>query len=88
MGKKNKKAFYKNQLKPFLKDNRVILSALGGVAAGITLANLMGTEKAQEVLHTVENSISNFTEKVAKGISGNQNGTPFEPKLKKESVTT
>ena len=73
MGKKNKKSFYKKQLKPFVKGNKILLAALGGAAAGITLANIMGTEKAQQILHTVEGSMSDFTHKVAKGISGNAN---------------
>lgn len=70
MGKKNKKSFYKKQLKPFIKGNRILLAALGGAAAGITISNILGTEKAQNILHTVENSIHDFTERVADGMSG------------------
>lgn len=73
MGKKNKKSFYKKQLKPFLKGNRVLIAALGGAAAGITLANILGTEKAQNILNTVEGSISEFTDKVSKGLTGKDN---------------
>lgn len=73
MGKKNKKSFYKKQFRPFLKDNRVMIAALGGAAVGITLANILGTEKAQNILHTVEGSIHDFTDKVSKGMMGKSN---------------
>lgn len=73
MGKKNKKSFYKKQLKPFVKGNKVLIAALGGAAAGITLANILGSERAQQILNTVESSLSDFTDKVSKGMSGNGN---------------
>jgi len=84
--KKNKKSFYKKQLKPFLKGNRVLIAALGGAAAGITLSNILGTERAQNVLHTVENSIQEFSDKVA-GTSrgGKQNARPTAPERKTEA---
>ncbi len=78
MGKKNKKSFYKKQLKPFLKGNRVLIAALGGAAAGITLANILGTEKARNILHTVEGSISEFTDKVSNGLTAKDNKTITE----------
>ena len=80
MGKKNKKSFYKKALRPFIKDNRVLLAALGGAAAGITLANVLGTQKAQEVLHTVEDSISHFKDRVVSGISAKTPGKFPEPR--------
>ena len=86
MGKKNKKSFYKKHLKPFVKDNRALLVALGGVAAGITLSNILGTEKAHRLLHTVEDSISDFTDKMAKGFGGTKNGNVVESGRKKEPV--
>lgn len=85
MGKKNKKTFYKKQLKPFLKSNRVLLAALGGAAAGITLSNILGTEKAQNILHTVENSVHDFTEKVADSMSGKHNAQLTSPQRKTEA---
>jgi chitinase len=49
MGKKKKKSFYKKQLKPFVKSNKVLIAALGGAAAGITISNILGSEKAQHI---------------------------------------
>jgi hypothetical protein len=86
MGKRNKKSFYKKQLKPFVKDNRVLLAALGGVAAGISLSNIIGSEKAHEILNNVEDSISNFRDKVGQGFSPNKNGDVYESGHKKERV--
>lgn len=85
MGKKNKKSFYKKQLKPFVKDNRILIAALGGAAAGITLANLLGTDKAQNILHTVEDTIHDFTDKVSKGIAGKSN-TKLSAAERRETV--
>ena len=64
MGKKKKKSFYKKQLKPFLKGNKILLAALAGAATGITLASILGTEKAQQVVHGVENSVRDFKDRV------------------------
>ena len=66
MGKK--KSYYKKQLKSFFKGNRVILAALGGVAAGISIAGILGTEKAQQMLHAVEGNLKDFSDKVANSI--------------------
>jgi hypothetical protein len=63
MGKK--KSFYKKQVKSFVKSNRLLFAALGGVAAGISIAALLGTEKAKEILHTVENNVRDFKNKIA-----------------------
>ena len=94
MGKKSKKSFYKRQIRPFIKNNRVMLAALGGTVAGLTLSNILGTEKAQQILHTVEDSVSNFKDKVMKGLTGEPAGNVKEVRRKKhadiskESVTT
>ena len=64
MGKKGKKSFYKKRLKPLVKQNRVLLAALGGVATGITIAGILGTEKAKEIVNTIEDSVKAFSDKV------------------------
>lgn len=73
MGKKNKKSFYKKQLKPMVKGNKVLIAALGGATAGIALANILGTAKSKEILHTVENSISNIMDRISNGFNGVKN---------------
>jgi hypothetical protein len=64
MGKKGKKSFYKKQLKPLVKQNKVLLAALGGVATGITIAGILGTEKAKQLVDTIEDSVKTFTDKI------------------------
>ena len=67
MGKKGKKSWYKKQLKPLVNQNKVLLAALGGLATGITIAGILGTEKAKQIVSTVEDSVKNFTEKLKNG---------------------
>ena len=55
MGKKKKNS-YKKQLRKFMKSNRVILAALTGAATGIAIAGILGTERAKEIVNTVEAS--------------------------------
>ena len=48
--KKNKnKSFYKN-IKPFIRDNRVLYSILGAVGVGVALASALGTEKGRSIV--------------------------------------
>jgi hypothetical protein len=62
MGKKKKSK--KKLLGKLMKSNKVLLAALSGTAAGIAIANIMGTGKAKELVDTVENSIRDFKDKV------------------------
>lgn len=55
----------KSSLKKFAKKNKVLLATFGGAAAGIAVAALFGTEKAKEVLHSIEESINDFSKKLA-----------------------
>lgn len=67
MGKKGKKSFYKKQFKPFIKQNQVMLAALGGAVTGIAIANILGTEKAQQIVNTIEGSVKSFSERLKNG---------------------
>ena len=60
MGRKDKKSYYKKELVAFISNNRVVLAALGGVAMGIALANLLGPEKARKFLSVIEDSVKNL----------------------------
>jgi hypothetical protein len=66
MGKKGKKSFYKKRLRPLLKQNRVLLAALGGALTGITIAGILGTEKAKQIANTLEGSVKNFARQAQK----------------------
>jgi hypothetical protein len=58
MGKKKKSK------KSFLKQNKIMLAALGGVATGISLAGILGTEKARKIVDTLGSSVNEFTNKL------------------------
>ncbi len=68
MGKKNK-SFFKQNVKPFLSDNRLLLTALGGVAVGISLANILGSDKAKQLVDTMESSVKDFTNKIKSSLT-------------------
>jgi hypothetical protein len=86
MGKKKNKSFYKKQLKPFLKSNKVVLAALTGAATGIALASVLGTEKARQLVETVEDSIKDFSSKVKNEISKNSYKSADQTALKKQNA--
>lgn len=86
MGKKNKKSFYKKQLKPFLKSNRVMLAALTGAATGIAIASILGTERAKQLVNTVEESVRDFTSKARNENSKNSFKTADDLSLKKQTT--
>ena len=66
MGKK--KSFYKKELKPFIKSNRTLLTLLAGVTSGIAIAGILGTEKAKEIVQSVEDNVKDLSNKVANGL--------------------
>ena len=65
MSKKNKRI--KKELKNLLKGNKVLFAALGGAAAGLSLAGIFGTEKGKEILDTVEDSIAKTADRISNG---------------------
>ncbi|MBT1704608.1 hypothetical protein [Chryseosolibacter indicus] len=69
MAQKKSKKKGKKALKAFFKSNKVALAALGGALAGITLSNTLGSEKAREIIQTVENSLATISDKVKNGIN-------------------
>lgn len=66
--KKNKKKLIKaKNINSFIMDNRVLIAALGGAAAGISLAGILGTEKAKEII----DNISGSARKIAESLKDN-----------------
>jgi hypothetical protein len=77
MGKKKKIK------KSFLNQNKLMIAALGGVAAGISLAGILGTEKAKKIVDTLGSSVSDFTNKLKDQISrGESDGFPPDAEMK------
>ena len=60
MGKKGKKGSYKKLIGSFVMNNRVMIAAVAGAATGITLASVLGTEKAKKVIGEVGDSVKEF----------------------------
>ncbi len=50
-------------LLPAIKDNRILLAALGGAAAGAALAVIFGSEKTQAALGSVAQSAKDLVDK-------------------------
>ena len=67
MGKKSKKNKLKKDVRAVLKGNKVLFAALGGAAAGLTLAGIFGSEKGKEILNAVEDSIETTAERISNG---------------------
>ncbi len=65
MGKN--KSFYKKQVKPFMQNNSTVLAAFGGAAAGIAIANILGSDKAKQILQSVEDSAKEYSAKLFNG---------------------
>ena len=62
-----KKSFYKNRIKSFMKSNRIVLAVIAGATAGIVITRLLGSERAQEVLQSMEGNIKNLSHKLMNG---------------------
>jgi hypothetical protein len=77
MGKK-KKSFYKKSLKPFMSDNSLFLAALGGMAAGISIATILGTEKAKQIVETIEGTAKDFKTKISNSLNSDNSPSTFE----------
>ncbi len=59
-------------LLPVLKDNRVLLAAVGGALAGAAIATLLGSEKGQEVLTNATKSAKEWATKNGSKFTGKQ----------------
>jgi hypothetical protein len=66
MENEKRKRSSKRGLKAFLSKNRMVLAAIGGIATGFTVANMLGNEKAKGIVNTVSDSVKAFSGKVVK----------------------
>lgn len=65
---KTKKSFYKKQIKPFVKNNRVLLAALTGAAAAIGVTKLLATEQVKQAVAKVEDNAKDLVDKVRRKV--------------------
>jgi hypothetical protein len=76
MGKNKKnKSFGKNM--KFITNNRTALAALGGFAAGITVAGILGSDKAKQIADTIGTAVKEYGNKVKESLvnEGSSNGS-------------
>ena len=59
-----------SRIKTFISDNKILLAALGGITVGLTLASLLGNEKARQVLRSVGSSIADLSGKFVNDLGG------------------
>jgi hypothetical protein len=62
-----KKKTIRKALRKYVRKNKVMFAALGGAAAGITVAGIVGTQKAEDILKSVENGVKDFQNTVVEG---------------------
>ncbi len=72
--KGNKTAFNK-ALKPFLKNNQMLLTVLGAAAGGAALAALIGSDKAQRIIDDLTVSVKDMVQKNGQGLPSVKQGT-------------
>lgn len=52
-------------IKSFVSEHKMLLAAIGGITVGITLASLMGNERARQILRTMGSTLADASGKVA-----------------------
>lgn len=91
MAKKGKKkSFYKKNVKPLISGNQILLAGLAGAATGIALANILGGERAKQIVDHIGNSVKDFSEKLKNELSNHsfdQSHTPAKPGINKKITT-
>lgn len=63
-------------LRKYARKNKFVLAAFGGAAAGIAISRILGTEKATQVLQSLEDNVRGFGRRVTEGFS---NDRPTHP---------
>ena len=59
-----------NRIKSFIADNKIIIATVGGVVVGITIASLMGNEKARQALRSMSSTVVDLTGKFVSDLGG------------------
>lgn len=59
-----------SKIKSFVSDNRMVLAALGGITVGLTLASLLGNERARQILRSMGSSIADMSGKFVNDLGG------------------
>ena len=73
-----------SQITSFISEHKMIIAALGGITLGITLASLMGNEKARQTLRSMGTSLADLSGKFVHDLGGYKN--LLSPLLAKSNV--
>lgn len=58
--KKNQNASFYKTVKPFIKDNRMLLAILGAMGAGVALASAVGSDKGRTIVDNITKALTNW----------------------------
>lgn len=59
-----------DKITTFISDNKILIAGIGGVALGLTIASLMGNEKARQILRSAGSTISDLSGKFVGNLDG------------------
>ena len=58
------------RVKTFFEENKLWIAALGGITVGITVASLLGNEKARETLRKMGSTFADASGKLVNNLGG------------------
>lgn len=59
-----------SRITSFIEEHKMVIAAIGGITVGITLARLMGNEKAKQLLRSMGTSLADLSGKVVSDLGG------------------
>jgi len=62
--------FDTSRITSFMSEHKMFFAALGGITVGITLASLMGNEKARQTLRSMGTSLADLSGKLVNDLGG------------------
>jgi hypothetical protein len=59
-----------DRIKSFISENKILIAAIGGITLGLTIASLMGNERARQILRSVGSSVADLSGKFVGNLGG------------------
>lgn len=59
-----------SRIKSFVSENKILIAAIGGITVGLTIASLMGNEKARQILRAAGSTIADMSGKFVNNLGG------------------
>jgi hypothetical protein len=57
-----------DSVKSFISENKVLIAAIGGITLGLTVASLLGNEKARQTLRTLGSTVAGASGKLVSSL--------------------